>query len=83
MVRINEPIIKFDNVSFAYPARLNVPAVRNINSTIHLCESIGICGASGSGKSLIIALVERFYNVISGKLTINGIVLPALDVYRH
>lgn len=46
-------------------------------------ESLGICGASGCGKSTLISLLERFYDVTSGSILINGVPLLALDISTY
>jgi ABC-type multidrug transport system fused ATPase/permease subunit len=60
----------FENVSFAYlPGK---PVLENINLTVQPGETIAILGATGSGKSTLIYLVPRFYNVTSGRVLIDG-----------
>ncbi|MCO5204691.1 MAG: ABC transporter ATP-binding protein/permease [Anaerolineae bacterium] len=68
--------IVFDNVTFAFrrpDGKLDPPALKNINLTIEPGESIGILGATGSGKSAMVNLIPRFYDVTEGKITIDGI----------
>ena len=64
--------IKFENVTFSYPASSGVPAVKNINLEIKGGERIAILGATGSGKTSLVQLIPRFYDVTEGRITING-----------
>ena len=61
--------IKFENVSFIIGER---PILRNINLEIKPEEIVAIVGPSGSGKSTLIKLIPRFYDVTSGRITIDG-----------
>lgn len=62
--------IRFENVSFAYnPDR---PILRNLNLTIPAGKKVAIVGPSGCGKSTILRLLFRFYDVQSGRITIDG-----------
>ena len=62
--------VRFDNVSFGYDPR--VPALRNVNITAERNQVIAILGAPGSGKSTIVNLLPRFYEVDEGSITIDG-----------
>ncbi len=57
--------------------------LHNINLRITKGESVGIVGASGCGKSTMIALLERFYDINSGALLIEGTPISDLDVHTH
>lgn len=63
--------IKIDNVSFAYGDSANT--LSNLSITIHKGEHIGICGESGGGKSTLFKLLNRFYDVNNGSISIDGI----------
>ena len=68
--------IEFENVSFAFrrpDGEFDPPALKNINLTIEPGEQVGILGATGAGKSALINLVPRFYDVTEGRITIDGI----------
>ena len=65
-----EGSVRFDNVSFGYDPR--VPALRNVNITAERNQVIAILGAPGSGKSTIVNLLPRFYEVDDGSITIDG-----------
>ena len=62
--------IEFNNVSFSYNKKVN--NVEGINFKVKKGESLGIIGATGSGKSTLIQLLMRFYDVGSGEILING-----------
>lgn len=79
----NDFALEFRDVSFSYPTRPDVPVLRNFNLKIRKGESVGIVGASGCGKSTIISLLERFYDVEQGQLLIGGVPLHQLDVQHH
>ncbi|KJE88983.1 abc transporter [Capsaspora owczarzaki ATCC 30864] len=62
--------VKFDNVHFAYdPAK---PVLKGISFTIPAGQTFALVGASGSGKSTIVRLLFRFYDLVSGTITIDG-----------
>lgn len=62
--------VKFDGVCFSYNGVKN--GVRDISFELRRGESLGIIGATGSGKSTVIKLLMRFYDVCSGAIYING-----------
>ena len=63
--------IEFRNVSFSYPTRPNQKVLKNISFKIYSGQSIAFTGFSGSGKSNIIQLIERFYDVDQGEILID------------
>lgn len=65
--------IIFRDVSFNYPTKPNVQILSKINITIRPREKIAIVGASGSGKSTIVSLLERFYDCTSGEIMFDDI----------
>ena len=64
--------IVFDHVSFAYEGSKE-ETVTDISFTVDKGKTVGIIGGTGSGKSTIVNLLARFYDVSSGKITIDGI----------
>lgn len=62
--------IEFANVSFGYSRRL---VLKNINLKIKEGEMVALVGVSGVGKSTLSALIPRFFDVTSGKITIDGV----------
>jgi ATP-binding cassette subfamily B protein len=76
--------ITFDNVSFAYNEGDWV--LRDVNFKISAAESVAIVGATGAGKTSIISLISRFYDVQKGRILLDGVDLRDLrqsDVRRH
>lgn len=64
--------IAFDHVSFFYPGGSGEKVLSDINLTIAPGETLGIMGATGSGKSSLVNLIPRFYDVSEGAVYING-----------
>jgi subfamily B ATP-binding cassette protein MsbA len=64
--------IAFDNVSFSYGADTHVPAVRNFTLTVPGGRTAALVGRSGAGKSTVINLVARLFDVQTGSITIDG-----------
>lgn len=71
--------IAFNNVSFAYPSRPDVPVLTNLTLDIPVNATYAFVGSSGAGKSTVLALLERFYDASSGTITVDGVDLKALD----
>jgi ABC-type multidrug transport system fused ATPase/permease subunit len=68
--------VVFDNVSFAFrrpDGELDPPSLKNINLTIEPGEQVGFLGATGAGKSALVNLIPRFYDVTEGSITIDGV----------
>jgi ATP-binding cassette subfamily B protein len=63
--------ITFENVSFSYFGKKN--NLENVNISLHKGDTLGIIGATGSGKTTLIKLLMRFYDVSSGEIRINGV----------
>ena len=68
--------VEFRNVTFAYDQR--EPAIRDLSLHIPAGQTIGIVGATGSGKSTLVKLLLRFYEIQSGSITLDGIELHRL-----
>lgn len=67
-----EEIFRFDNVSFAYPGGADKQVIKNLNLTIQKGKRIALVGKSGSGKSTILKLLSRQYEVTQGELYYYG-----------
>jgi ATP-binding cassette subfamily B multidrug efflux pump len=70
--------IFFDNVSFAYKDDDYV--LRNVSFEVKPGERVGIVGATGAGKSTLISLLLRFYDVTSGRILIGGVDIREMDL---
>jgi ABC-type multidrug transport system fused ATPase/permease subunit len=68
----NSEDITFRDVHFTYPSRPDVPVLRGIDFAIPPRKHTAIVGPSGGGKSTIVALLERFYNPLSGEISIGN-----------
>jgi len=66
------PAVRFDHVSFGY-ANAGADAVDNIDFTVQKGQTIGIIGGTGSGKSTVVNLIPRFYDVTEGQVLVDGI----------
>jgi ABC transporter fused permease/ATP-binding protein len=64
--------IKFNDVFFSYPSRKDFNILKNFNLIIKQGEKIAIVGSSGSGKSTILQLLLRFYDIDSGSISLNS-----------
>lgn len=72
-------IVRFENVNFMYPgAKENV--IKNINFTAEPGKTTAIIGSTGSGKSTLINLIPRLYDVTSGEITVDGIDIRKMDI---
>ncbi|CAB4376476.1 unnamed protein product [Rhizophagus irregularis] len=72
--------IKFSNVYFRYPTRQNVPVLNGLNLNIEPGQFAALVGPSGCGKSTTIGLIERFYDVMSGTIQLDGVCISTLNV---
>ena len=72
--------ITFDNVSFAYKDDDYV--LRNVSFEVKPGERVGIVGATGAGKSTLISLLLRFYDVTSGRILVDGVDIREMDLGR-
>ena len=65
--------LQFDNVTFAYPGETESPVLHNISFTAKPGETIAFIGSTGSGKSTLVQLIPRFYDVTLGKIKVDGV----------
>ena len=71
--------IRFDNVSFHYPSRPDLPALDDFNLTVNPGETVALVGPSGAGKSTVFSMLLRFHDAQSGSVRIDGVDLRDLD----
>jgi ABC-type multidrug transport system fused ATPase/permease subunit len=86
----SEPIklaghIEFRNILFSYPSRKDFTVLNNLNFEIAAGEKVALVGRSGSGKSTIISLLLRLYNIEHGAVCVDGKEIKEynLSAYRH
>lgn len=71
--------VRFESVEFCYPARPSEKVLRNFSLHIPAGKVVALCGPSGAGKSTVAALLDRFYDIESGSIQIDGIDVRDLD----
>lgn len=72
--------VEFKNVSFAYPGMDNENVIEKFNLVINPGETIGILGATGCGKSSLVNLIPRFYDVTKGEVLIDDVNVKDYDL---
>jgi ATP-binding cassette subfamily B (MDR/TAP) protein 1 len=75
--------IEFRNVTFAYPTKPDIDVLKNVSFVIEPGQSVGLVGYSGCGKSTIIQLIERFYEVEegNGEILIDDVNIKDYNIY--
>lgn len=71
--------IKFENVSFKYPARPDVMVLNGLNLEITAGTSVALVGPSGCGKSTCLQLIQHLYDPLSGSIYVDGIYVKAMN----
>lgn len=69
---IENGLIEFKNVSFQYSSKDKEPEIKNINLTIKPGETVAILGETGSGKTTLVNLIPRLYDVTEGQVLVDG-----------
>lgn len=77
--------VEVKGVSFAYPARPDVPIFSSLTLHVLAGQTVALVGASGSGKSTVIQLLQRFYDPATGRIRVDGTDIRelALEWYRN
>lgn len=78
---ITKPVIRFENVSFRYEASPDL-ALEGVSFTAAPGEMTALVGASGGGKSTLLNLLMRFYDTETGRITVDGNDLRAIDLHH-
>ena len=71
--------VQFENVTFQYPMRPGVSALKNFSLTIKPGETIALVGPSGAGKTTVFQLLQRFFDVQGGRILIDGVDIKQAD----
>jgi ATP-binding cassette subfamily B protein len=71
--------VSFENVSFNYPMRPDLPAIDNVSFSVKAGEKVAIVGPSGAGKSTLFHLLLRFYDTASGTIAFDGVPVRSAD----
>jgi ATP-binding cassette subfamily B protein len=71
--------VAFDEVSFVYPARPDIPAIDRVSFAVKAGEKVAIVGPSGAGKSTLFHLLLRFYDPSSGTISFDGVPVRQAD----
>ena len=79
-VNVGEEILSFSNVYFSFDEKEEHFALEDVSFNIKKGNTIGIIGGTGSGKSTIINLIERFYNPSMGQIKYKGVELESYDL---
>jgi ATP-binding cassette subfamily B multidrug efflux pump len=74
--------IDFENVTFSYAGKEEDPVLKNVNFTIYPGETVGIIGSTGSGKSTLVNLIPRFYDVTNGRIKVDGVNVQQLNPHH-
>ncbi|WP_346840215.1 ABC transporter transmembrane domain-containing protein [Microbulbifer sp. SAOS-129_SWC] len=71
--------VAFEAVDFSYPSRPDQPAVRQLSLDVAAGRSLALVGPSGAGKSTLLELLQRFYDPLGGRITLDGVDIRAMD----
>ena len=74
--RAEKGSVRFENVTFSYDG---APALKNVSFELKKGESLGVIGATGSGKTTLVALLLRFYDCDKGRILVDGINVKGYD----
>ena len=74
--------ISFEDVEFFYPTRPEAPVLSGLNLEIEAGKTVALVGQSGSGKSTIVSLIERFYDPVEGSVKLDGVDLKDMNVHH-
>ena len=72
--------IRIEKVDFSYPSRPDVTVLREISFEVPTGKTVALVGPSGCGKSTCVQLLQRFYDPLRGRITIDGHDLKTVNV---
>ncbi|MBV7256787.1 ATP-binding cassette domain-containing protein [Pacificimonas sp. WHA3] len=70
--------LAFDNVTFAYPSKVAIPAISDFTLHVKAGETVAVVGPSGAGKSTLFQLIQRFYDPQKGSVSVDGVAIDRL-----
>lgn len=72
--------VEFRHIAFAYPSRPESIIFEDFNLRVPAGKSVALVGGSGSGKSTVIALLQRFYDPLGGAILLDGVAIDKLQL---
>jgi ATP-binding cassette subfamily B protein len=72
--------VVLENVYFSYPSRPDQPVLNGVSLTIPANKTTALVGGSGAGKSTVVSLLQRFYDINQGSITVDGHDIKSLDL---
>ncbi|CAI9280467.1 unnamed protein product [Lactuca saligna] len=79
-ISIVKGALEFKDIDFAYPSRPETLVLKKFHLKVNACQTVGLVGQSGSGKSTVVNLLERFYDPIQGEILLDGINIKLLQL---
>ena len=71
--------VDFKNITFSYPTRPTQVVLKDFSLSVPAGKMVALCGSSGAGKSTVASLLERFYDLESGSISLDGHDITSLD----
>jgi ATP-binding cassette subfamily B protein len=71
--------VEFDNVTFEYPQRPGVPALKGFTLRVRPGETVALVGPSGAGKTTVFQVLQRFFDVQAGRILVDSIDIRSVD----
>jgi ATP-binding cassette subfamily B protein len=71
--------VSFENVTFEYPQRPGTPALKGFTLRVRPGETVALVGPSGAGKTTVFQVLQRFFDVQSGRILVDGVDVRAVD----
>ena len=71
--------VSFENVTFSYDGNGSAPVLKGVSFTVEPGQTVALLGMTGAGKTSLVHLIPRFYDVNSGRVTVDGVDVRDLD----